>query len=40
MVLHAWAALRAEQALLSAQEQTHKPVGTLSGVGGVKLEMS
>ena len=40
MVLHAWAALRAEQTLLSAQEQMHKPVGTLSGVGGVKLEMS
>ena len=26
-------ALRAEQTRLSAQEQMHKPVGTLSGVG-------
>ena len=40
MVLHGWAALRAGQTLLSAQEQMYKPIGTLSGVGGEKLEMS
>ena len=33
-VLRAWAALRAEQTRLSVQEQMHKPVSTLSGVGG------
>ena len=34
IVRQAQMALRAEQTLLSAQEQMHKPVGTPSGVGG------
>ena len=34
IVQQAQMALRAEQAWLPAQEQMHKPVSTLSGVGG------
>ena len=40
IVRQAQVAPRAEQTLLHAQEQTSRLSGTLSGVGGEKLEMS